>query len=128
MCGNNKYKLTYSKMNGEISDKQFGSMKKQFLWLQNIQGYRTFKLICSKLKIKTTVGSGFLASLFYEDPPILPITPSFSNFAQPSSFHNLYPYLYFCCLVSLAEWVIALHLTLFYLMVLWINKSRALPT
>lgn len=64
---------------------------------------------------KSIVGAPVLIPLFYEDPlPYianpLPPPPLFSNFVQLSypfpiaSNHHLH--LYFCCLVSLAEWVI----------------------
>ena len=39
---------------------------------------------------------------------------------------NAHPHCPFCCLVSLAEWVIAPHLMCIYLMVLWIYKCHAM--
>ena len=63
------------------------------------------------------VGSrGLLTPLFYEDPlsPMLPTTP-FSNFGLPLPppnlpvTSNLHSHCHFCCLVSLAEWVITPH-------------------
>ena len=66
--------------------------------------------------------------LFYEDPPILPNQyPFFKLFppppppAPPLTTHthfpvisNLHPRCSFCCPVSLAEWVITLHLMCYF--------------
>ena len=61
------------------------------------------------------VGIGVLAPYFI-NPPILPNPPPFSDFVHnphpPPTFHvasNPHPHCTFGCLVSLAEWVIALH-------------------
>ena len=55
------------------------------------------------------VGREVVTPIFYEDPPILPTT-LLKFLSKPPPFpvaSNLHPHCSFCCLVSLAEWVIA---------------------
>ena len=85
-------------------------------------------------KYQTIVGSGVLTPppppLFYEDPLLYYLAPHypFLNFIQPPFpvTSNSHPYCSFCCLVSLADWLIAPHLMCYFTSSISCNKGSSL--
>ena len=81
--------------------------------------------ITAAVGMSTIVRRGALNPLFYNNPP-----PFFQIFSNPPSLlpPTPNPHCSFCCLVSLAEWVIVYTTfdVLFYLMISWMYKCQAL--
>ena len=98
----------------------------------NGRGWKIFTGNRGEARNLYIIGTGALNSLFYEDLYCLYslycLTPSFSNFVQPRPCHLKIPPLLFFLLSSFFGWM-GYHATfdvLFYLMIIWIYKCRAL--